>query len=215
MFRPCLGPCMLFLRTCVDFFLTALWNHQRWNKCLNHCLKVCVKEAERSPMATKIIQVKIMRNRAKVMLEGKERRGWIWESFRRNSWLPIWWKVGVGSKREEERWLLMFLVRQIHCLKVSWVRMENVRGASLEREQWVQFEVKLGFLWSIQLILRGLGPRREVGAGECIREGLELVVVALNVAEIPRGCPRTKDWADKRRGERIRKIHKHDNNVEH
>lgn len=43
------------------------------------------------------------------------------------------------------------------------------------------------------MILRGLGFRREVGVGECIREGLELVVVVLNVVEIFRGCLRIKD----------------------
>lgn len=38
---------------------------------------VCAKKAERSPMAVEIVQVEIMRTRTKVMMVGKERRGWI------------------------------------------------------------------------------------------------------------------------------------------
>lgn len=41
----------------VGFFLIALWNHQRWNKCLNHGLKVYGKEAGRSLVAIKTIQI--------------------------------------------------------------------------------------------------------------------------------------------------------------
>lgn len=81
--QPCLGSC-----------IPALWNHQKWSKCLNQCPKVCEKKAERSPTAVKIVQVEIMRTRTKVMMVGKERRGWIWESFRRKNWLPSWWKMG-------------------------------------------------------------------------------------------------------------------------
>ena len=32
-------------------YILALWNYQKWSKCLNQCPKVCEKKAERSPMA--------------------------------------------------------------------------------------------------------------------------------------------------------------------
>lgn len=74
--QSCLGS-YIAISGSVNFFLAALRNHQRWNKCLSHCLKVCEKKAGRSPVAVEIIEVDIMRTRPKVMMAGKERRGWI------------------------------------------------------------------------------------------------------------------------------------------
>lgn len=64
-----LGPALSRARHAVSgsvaLFLAALWGHQRCNKCLNHCRKLCKKQAGRRPRAAKIIQGEIMRTRTK------------------------------------------------------------------------------------------------------------------------------------------------------
>lgn len=56
----CMSRAMHVISGNVDCILTVLWNHQRQNKYINHCLKICVKE-ERSPVAIPIIPAERMR----------------------------------------------------------------------------------------------------------------------------------------------------------
>lgn len=76
---------------------------------------------------------------------------------------------GRGGRRKKKD-DLMFLAGRIHCLKVSLVRMENMRGAILEREQCVPFELRLRCPWDTELSLRGLAPREKSGLEMCFGE---------------------------------------------